>query len=135
MFDVIREIGAITRLIQTKSNAEFRAVGLDNNAFIYVIRACEQPGMFMGELADSVQIDRTTAFRTLQKMVTAGWFELRQDESDKRLRRVYPTAKAQAIYPRLHAFEQARSDHLLSGLSAKEREQLTRLIKKLKTES
>lgn len=134
MFDVIREIGAITRLIQTKSNAAFRSLGLGNNAFIYVIRACEQPGMFMGELADSVQIDRTTAFRTLKKMVAAGWFDLRADTADQRLRRVYPTAKANALYPRLHAFEEAQSDELLSGLTPKERARLTALIKKLKVD-
>ncbi|WP_203624304.1 MULTISPECIES: MarR family winged helix-turn-helix transcriptional regulator [unclassified Lacticaseibacillus] len=132
MFDVIREIGAITRLIQTKSNAEFRGLGLGNNAFIYVIRACEQPGMFMGELADSVQIDRTTAFRTIKKMVAGGWFELRADATDQRLRRVYPTKKAKAVYPRLHAFEQAQSDYLLSGLTPNERTRLTALVKKLK---
>ena len=132
MFDVIREIGAVTRKIQTRSNAEFRAVGLDNNAFLYLIRTCEDPGMFIAALADSVQIDRTTAFRTVKKLTAAGWLELRPDASDKRLRRVYPTAKATAIYPRLHAFEQQRSDELLSDLTAAEREQLTTLIKKLK---
>ena len=131
MFDVIREIGAITRLIQTKSNAEFRSLGLDNNAFLYVIRACERPGMFMGELADDVQIDRTTAFRTIQKLVAAGWFVLQPDAQDKRLRRVFPTAQAKTLYPRLHAFEQQCSDELLGELTPAERTRLTALIKKL----
>ncbi len=131
MFDVIREIGAITRTIQTESNATFRQVGLDNNRFIYVIRVCERPGMFMAALADSLQIDRTTAFRTVKKLVADGWLVLREDETDKRLRCVFPTDKATAIYPRLHAFEQANSDHLLEALTASERQQLVALMKKL----
>lgn len=131
MFDVIREIGAITRTIQTHSNATFRELGLDNNRFIYVIRVCEQPGMFMGALADAIQIDRTTAFRTVKKLVADGWLTLREDTSDKRLRCVFPTAKATALYPRLHAFELANSERLLGELTPAEREQLTTLMKKL----
>jgi DNA-binding MarR family transcriptional regulator len=131
MFEIIRDIGAITRTIQIKSNAEFRQLGLGSNAFIYVIRVCEQPGMYLGELADSVQIDRTTAFRTVKKLVAADFLELRSDSTDKRLRCVYPTARAQAVYPQLHAFEQASSDQLLAGLSSAEQEQLTALLRKL----
>ena len=131
MFDVIREIGAITRTIQTRSNAAFREIGLDNNSFIYVIRVCEQPGMYMGALADSVQIDRTTAFRSVKKLVAAGWLELRADANDKRLRCVFPTAKATATYPRLHAFEQASSDHLLAKLTPAEKKRLEALMRKL----
>lgn len=131
MFDVIREIGAITRKLQTRSNAEFRALGLDNNAYIYLIRATETPGAFMGALADAVQIDRTTAFRTIKKLVAQGWLELRPNAQDKRLRCVFPTAKAQALYPRLHAFEQACSDQLLAQLAPAERQQLAALMKRL----
>ncbi|MCI1283458.1 MAG: MarR family winged helix-turn-helix transcriptional regulator [Lacticaseibacillus songhuajiangensis] len=131
MFEIIRDIGAVTRLIQIKSNAEFRELGLASNGFIYVIRVCEQPGMYLGALADSVQIDRTTAFRTVKKLVGEGYLALRSDDTDKRLRRVFPTAKAQALYPRLHAFEQVSSDQLLAGLNATERQQLTGLLQKL----
>lgn len=131
MFDVIREIGAITRKTQMRSNAEFRDLGLDNNGFIYIIRICEAPGMFIAALADSVQIDRTTAFRTVKKLVAASWLVLEPDSEDKRLRRVFPTTKAKEIYPRLHAFEQASSDELLKNLNSNEREQLRQLIGRL----
>lgn len=131
MLDIIRDIGAITRTIQTRSNAEFRDLHLDNNRFIYVIRVCEQPGLYLGALADSVQIDRTTAFRTVKKLVSDGWLTLEVDTSDKRLRCVYPTVKATALYPQLHAFEQAQSDHLLAGLSPEEQRQLAALMAKL----
>lgn len=131
MLDVIRDIGAITRTIQIRSNAEFRSLGLDNNRFIYLIRVCEQPGMFLGALADSMQIDRTTAFRTVKKLVADGWLRLEADASDKRLRCVYPTARAQAFYPKLHAFELAQSDHLLAQLTPSEIKRLTALMGKL----
>ncbi|MTV81452.1 MarR family winged helix-turn-helix transcriptional regulator [Secundilactobacillus folii] len=131
MFEIIRDIGAITRQIQNVSNAEFRKLGLANNAFIYVIRTYEQPGMFLGELADSVQIDRTTAFRTVQKLVQSGYLELQHDAHDKRLRRVFVTPKGAAIYPELHAFEQQCSDRLVSQLTGKQQAELKLLLSKL----
>lgn len=131
MFAIIRDIGAITRETEIKTNAEFRRLGLANNAFIYVIRTYEKPGMFLGELADSVQIDRTTAFRTVQKLVNNGYLRLENDAKDKRLRRVFVAQKGEAVYPELHAFEQHTSDTLVSQLTDDEKDELKRLLAKL----
>lgn len=67
MFNTIRLIGTITRSIQVQSNKKFSPLGLGNNAFLYIIRAIEKPGMFLGELADALSIDRSTAFRSIKK--------------------------------------------------------------------
>lgn len=67
MFTTIRTIGSVTRAIQTASNHRFKSLKLDNNLFIYVIRVCERPGMFLAELADLLSIDRTTSFRAVKK--------------------------------------------------------------------
>lgn len=132
MFDIIRTIGAVTRTIQIDSNNHFKELGLNNNLFIYIIRVCEKPGMFFGELADNVQIDRTTAFRTIKKLATLGYFELKKDAVNQKIKRVYPTEKAMDIYPQLHEYEQKQSDFLLSNLSTEEIAQLKQLMTKLK---
>lgn len=132
MFDIIRTIGAVTRTIQIDSNNHFKELGLNNNLFIYIIRVCEKPGMFLGELADNVQIDRTTAFRTIKKLATLGYFELKKDAVNQKIKRIYPTEKAMDIYPQLHEYEQKQSDFLLSNLSTEEIAQLKQLMAKLK---
>lgn len=132
MFKIIRTIGDITRTIQIDSNNHFKEFGLNNNLYIYIVRVCEQPGMFLGELADNVQIDRTTAFRTIKKLVKLGYFELKKDSVNQKIKRVYPTEKAMDIYPQLHEYEQKQSDFLLSNLSTEEIAQLKQLMAKLK---
>lgn len=132
MFEIIRTIGAITRTIQIDSNNHFKELGLNNNLYIYIIRTCEEPGMFLGELADNVQIDRTTAFRTIKKLATLGYFELKKDAVNQKIKRVYPTEKAMDIYPQLHEYEQKQSDFLLSNLSTEELAKLKELMAKLK---
>ncbi|MGC4440070.1 MarR family winged helix-turn-helix transcriptional regulator, partial [Streptococcus suis] len=79
MFTTIRTIGAITRTIQMDSNRYFKEMGLNNNLFIYIIRICETPGLFLNELADSIQMDRTTRFRAVQKLVKQGYLCLEKD--------------------------------------------------------
>ena len=130
MFKIIRTIGAITRTIQIDSNNHFKEFGLNNNLYIYIVRICEQPGMFLGELADNVQIDRTTAFRTIKKLVKLGYFELKKDSINQKIKRVYPTKKAMDI-SQLHEYEQQQSDLLLSNLSTDEVSQLEKLMSKL----
>ena len=131
MFKIIRTIGAATRSIQTVSNEAFKPLGLNNNLFIYLIRTVEQPGMFLGELADSLQIDRTTSFRTVQKLVKLGYLELKNDQQNLKIKRVFPTTKAKELYPQLHDYEQQSSDVLLKNLSTTERNQLAKLLDKL----
>lgn len=131
MFEIIREIGAITRSIQNDSNQRFKEDQLNNNLFIYIIRVVERPGMFMGELADSIQADRTTSFRTVKKLVDKGYLELKSDPTNLKIKRVYPTKQAKSYYPKLHAYEQNRSDQLVKNLSGKELDQLKRLMRKL----
>lgn len=132
MFEIIRTIGAITRTIQIDSNNYFKELDLNNNLYIYIIRTCEEPGMFLGELADNVQIDRTTAFRTIKKLVKLGYFELQNDPNNQKIKRVFPTQKALDVYPQLHEYEQKQSDFLLSNLSTEELAKLKELMAKLK---
>ncbi|HEY4400249.1 MAG TPA: winged helix DNA-binding protein [Lactobacillaceae bacterium] len=131
MFKIIRTIGAITRTIQMDSNEKFRPLNLNNNLFIYIIRVVEQPGMFLAELADSVQIDRATSFRTVKKLTQLGYLTLQDDQDNKKIKRVFPTEKAHTLYPELHAYEAKQSAQLLANLSEKEKETLAQLLDKL----
>lgn len=131
MFEIIRNIGSITRKLQIQSNQKFNSLNLGNNRFIYIIRICENPGMFLGEIADQLSIDRTTAFRTIKNLEKLGYLTTVEDSKDKRLRRIYPTNLASKIYPELHFFEQSSSKKLLQKLNNQEKEQLLQLLQKI----
>ncbi|MDY5635896.1 MarR family winged helix-turn-helix transcriptional regulator [Streptococcus orisratti] len=131
-FDIIRTIGAITRTIQMDSNQRFRELGLNNNLYIYIIRVCEEPGMFLGQLADTIQIERTTSFRSVKKLIKLGFFELSSDATNQKIKRIFPTKKALDMYPQLHAYELKHSNYLLSDLSIEEEKQLALLLSRLK---
>ena len=129
-FKILRSIGAITRRVQNDSNHRFKEIGLNNNLFIYLIRVVEQPGMFLTELSNAVQIDRTTSFRTIKKLQSQDYLILSDDPVDKKIKRVYPTKKAKDIYPLLHNYEKKCSDALLQKLTKDEMIQLEYLLSK-----
>lgn len=132
MFTIIRTIGSVTRAIQTKSNRQFKAIGLDNNLFIYVIRVCERPGLFLGELADLLSIDRTTSFRAVKKLAQLGYLELKNDPDNQKIKRVYPAPLALELYPQLNAYEREQLEQLISDLTPVEKIQLEQLMRKLR---
>jgi len=88
--------------------------------------------MFLGQLADAIQIDRTTSFRTVQKLVQLGYFTLENDNKNQKIKRIYPTQQSLDLYPQLHQYEQEQSDKLLADLSTEEKAELERLLSKLK---
>lgn len=45
MADVLREIGAISRALDSISNIEFKKYELTKGQYLYLVRICENPGI------------------------------------------------------------------------------------------
>jgi len=58
-------------------------------------------------------------------MADAGWVERRQHPSDRRVRQLYLTAKAEPVFERMRALGNETRAEALAGLSQSERDQLT----------
>ncbi|GEK28912.1 MarR family winged helix-turn-helix transcriptional regulator [Furfurilactobacillus siliginis] len=134
MIETLRQIGLFSREATTAANHEFAAIGLNNNRFQYLLRICERPGLFFDELAGEMAVDRTTSFRAVQKLITDGYVEKRADSQNKKVRHLFPTAKAQAVYPEIHRFEQRMATITIGQLSPAEQQQLALLMRKASSE-
>lgn len=105
MIPTLRLMGTLSRLIMNEGNQRFAKYGLNNNQFIYLIRICEQPGLFFSQLADQMKMDRTTNYRAVQNLIKKGYVIKTTHPDNKKVRCLYPTDAGQAIYPELHAYE------------------------------
>lgn len=47
MIPTLRLMGTLSRIVTNEGNQRFAKYGLNNNQFIYLIRICEQPGLFL----------------------------------------------------------------------------------------
>lgn len=130
MIETLRQIGLFSRQATTAANHEFAMIGLNNNRFQYLLRICERPGLFFDELAGEMAVDRTTSFRAVQKLIKDGYVEKRADAQNKKVRHLFPTTKAQAVYPQIHQFEQQMALTTVGQLSDAEQVQLATLMQK-----
>lgn len=94
---------------------------------LYITQACRHPGCTQEQLAAAFCIDKTTVARQLLKLEQDGYIERRVSPEDGRCRCVYPTLKAQALYPQIHGAYESFEEGLLEGLSEQELAELVRL--------
>lgn len=85
MKEILREIGAIARALDSISNIEFKELDLTKGQYLYVIRICENPGIIQEKVAELLKVDRTTASRAIQKLETKGFIEKRIEQGNKKI--------------------------------------------------
>jgi DNA-binding MarR family transcriptional regulator len=117
---ILRDIGAIARTVQSRSDVAYRAIGLQKGQFVFLTRICEHPGLNQNQLSDLVRVDKTTTTKAVQKLETLGYIDKETDAADARSRRLSPTDKALDIYEFLIADENAVLDRCLAGLEDEE---------------
>ncbi|QAS51440.1 MarR family winged helix-turn-helix transcriptional regulator [Halobacillus litoralis] len=133
MKDILREIGMIARSLDSISNIEFKEYNLTRGQYLYLVRICENPGIIQEKVAEMIKVDRTTAARSIKKLEMNGFVEKKEDEHNKKIKKLFPTEKGEKVFP----FIKRENDHsnavALEGLSEKEVEIIFDLLQRVRT--
>ncbi|WP_165005676.1 MULTISPECIES: MarR family transcriptional regulator [unclassified Enterococcus] len=132
MAEILREIGMIARALDSISNIEFKEVDLTRGQYLYLVRICENPGIIQEKLAEMIKVDRTTTARAIKKLETNGFIERLADAENKKIKKLYPTAKGSEVYPFIIRENNYSNQTALKGLTEKEAEQLEILLKRVR---
>ncbi|EWH22550.1 MarR family winged helix-turn-helix transcriptional regulator [Bacillus haynesii] len=132
MKDILREIGMIARALDSISNIEFKEHDLTKGQYLYLVRICENPGIIQEKLAEMIKVDRTTAARAIKKLEMKGFIERRDDEQNKKIKKLFPTEKGNEVFP----FIKRENDHsnrvALEGFSEEEAEIIFNLLQRVR---
>ena len=132
MQEILREIGMIARALDSISNIEFKELNLTKGQYLYLVRIYEDPGIIQEKLAEMIKVDRTTAARAIKKLELHGFIEKKDDELNKKIKKLYPTEKGKQVYP----FIQREGEHsnrvALSGFSEEESKTLVHLLQRVR---
>ncbi|MDC7223671.1 MAG: MarR family transcriptional regulator [Spirochaetales bacterium] len=128
---VFREVGALSRMIQTMSDREFKGFELQKGQFIFVTRICENPGISPAHLSQLLFVDKGTTSKAVKKLEMSGFVERRPDERDGRSWRLHPTSLAGEVYERLIEREERFIDRAFRDFSSGEREAVLGLIRRM----
>ncbi|MBB4826380.1 DNA-binding MarR family transcriptional regulator [Sporosarcina luteola] len=132
MKEILREIGMIARALDSISNLEFKEVELTKGQYLYLVRVCENPGIIQEKVAEMIKVDRTTASRAIKKLETNGFIEKRDDEQNKKIKKLFPTEKGKAIYPIIKQENDHSNQVALAGFSDEEIETIYQLLHRVR---
>ena len=132
MEEILREIGMIARALDSISNIEFKEYDLTKGQYLYLVRICENPGIIQEKLAEMIKVDRTTAARAIKKLEMNGFIEKKEDDHNKKIKKLFPTDKGNMIFPIIKR-ENIHSNRVaLAGLSESEAETIFLLLKRVR---
>jgi len=132
MKEILREIGMIARALDSISNIEFKEFDLTKGQYLYLVRICENPGIIQEKLAEMIKVDRTTAARAIKQLEVHGFIEKKDDEHNKKIKKLFPTDKGKQVFPFIKR-ENDHSNHVaLAGLSESEAETLFHLLERVR---
>jgi DNA-binding MarR family transcriptional regulator len=132
MKEILREIGMIARALDSISNIEFKEYDLTKGQYLYLIRICENPGIIQEKLAEMIKVDRTTAARAIKKLAMQGFIEKKDDDNNKKIKKLFPTGKGEKVYPFLKREGEYSNMVALSGFSEEEIEIIYNLLQKVR---
>lgn len=132
MEEILREIGMIARALDSISNIEFKEYDLTKGQYLYLVRICENPGIIQEKVAELIKVDRTTAARAIKKLEMNGFIEKKEDDQNKKIKKLFPTEKGKMIFP----FIKRENDHsnrvALAGFSESEAETIFQLLQRVR---
>ncbi len=132
MREILREIGMIARALDSISNIEFKEYDLTKGQYLYLVRICENPGIIQEKLAEMIKVDRTTAARAIKKLEMNGFIEKKEDEHNKKIKKLFPTEKGKNVYPFLKREHDFSNMVALEGFSESETETIFTLLQKVR---
>lgn len=129
MNEILRDVGALARSVQSISDIKFKKIKLQKGQFIFLTRICECPGINLIDLSNMLKVDKTTTTKAVQKLMEEGYIHKTKDVDDKRMCHLSPSERALEVYKYVIAEENRNITVCLAGLSIAEREQAQRLLR------
>ncbi|OMP66277.1 MarR family winged helix-turn-helix transcriptional regulator [Domibacillus epiphyticus] len=132
MKEILREIGTIARALDSISNIEFKEYDLTKGQYLYLVRICENPGIIQEKVAEMIKVDRTTAARAIKKLEMNGFIEKKEDEHNKKIKKLFPTDKGTNVYPFIKKENDYSNIVALQGFSEKEIETILNFLQRVR---
>ncbi|MUG47815.1 MarR family winged helix-turn-helix transcriptional regulator [Paenibacillus woosongensis] len=132
MKEILREIGMIARALDSISNIEFKEFDLTKGQYLYLVRICEYPGIIQEKLAEMIKVDRSTAARAIKKLEISGFIEKKEDQHNKKIKKLFATEKGKYIYPFIKKEHDYSNSVALEGFSEKEAEAIFNFLQRIR---
>ena len=112
----------VARLLRTSYDRRIRKLGLTRAQWWVLTHLYRGNGVTQTELAETLEIEKPTLGRLLDRLEAKGWVRRAHDASDRRVWRVHLTDEVEPALRTMRVIAAELRRDALSGLSAAERE-------------
>jgi DNA-binding MarR family transcriptional regulator len=99
-------------------------LGLSAAQWRLLVRVAKEEGVAQARLAELLEIEPISVSRLIDRMEEGGWIERRADASDRRVRMIFPTAKARQAYAHVKSLAGEVYEEALASISTDDRRAL-----------
>lgn len=129
--ELLRDIGVLSRSIQYVSDVKYKDFDLQKGQFIFLTRICENPRINFVDLANILKVDKTTAIKAVNKLISLGYINKETDSLDKRASNLIPTDKAFEIYDCIIEEENRQINICLENFNEDEKKLIKKFVKEM----
>jgi MarR family transcriptional regulator, transcriptional regulator for hemolysin len=112
----------VARLMRTAYDRRIRKLGLTRAQWWVLTHLYRSNGVTQTELAETLEIEKPTLGRLLDRLEAKGWVRREHDASDRRVWRVHLTAEVEPALRTMRSIAADLRRDALTGISAAERE-------------
>ena len=132
MAQIIRDITEITRCSTQYRSQKLAPMGLKSCHASYLVEICAHPGISQDQLARRICINKSNVARQAAALEEDGFLSRVPCQDDKRVLRLYPTEKTEAILPRLLQIQCCWENCITKDLTEEEKTILETLLLRVK---
>lgn len=112
----------IARLMRTTYDRRVKDLGLTRSQWWVVNHLYRNDGLTQSELAETLDIERASLGRLIDRLEANGWLRREPCEKDRRAKRVLLTDEVEPIMREMRSIAKALRTDAMSGLSPNEQE-------------
>ena len=126
-------INDVARMLKTYADQQVRQFGMTRAQWAVLARLEREPGITQSRLAVLTDVEPITIGRLLDRLEANGLIERRSDPLDRRIWRLWLTAKSTEILEQIVAFRRELHDEMAEGLSPQSLRTLVTCLQRMRT--
>ena len=121
-------VSDVARLLRTEFDRRVRDIGLTRSQWLALTRIYRQPGCTQSELAETMEMEKGSAGRLIDRLEENGFVVREADPADRRVKRIHLTPEAEAIERTMRRIASQTIQEALNDLEEADRDKAVELL-------
>ena len=123
----------VARLLRTTYDRRVRELGLTRSQWWVLTHLFRKDGITQSELAETLEVEKPSLGRLLDRLEAKGWVRREMDARDRRAKRVFLTLAAETPMRVMRKIAAGVREDALSGLSTADRDRFVDVLLAIKS--